>query len=418
MKRGIRIGVKKVACLTGLIAAMLLVQKTDAKAKTPTQNVNGFVSLLNEEESTPTNTENGFEYEILSDGTVKITGCTQIGDIVIPEKIAGKDVTVLAKMLFFGREDITSVYIPSKVKAFGTFDYIFSYCEKLKAITVSAENQQLSSVDGVLFSKDMKILYNYPCSKGGEDYDVPESVETICCTAFAHDYNDDGVYLNKLKKLYIHGMKTVWKTYSFYGCGNMTIYYKLGSEAEKLATYTNDALEEERDAYPLFAQMGEEGGNTPGGEEGGNTPGGEEGGNTPGGEEGGNTPSGEQGGAAPSGDNGSSAPVAEANGNATVDTKIAAPAATTIKKLQKGNKKIVVKWNPVSDVDGYELEYSNSKKFSKSKIKKVSGANKSSLTIKKLKQKKTYYVQIRAYKEIDGIKYYSDWSKTKKVKTK
>lgn len=32
--------------------------------------------------------------------------------------------------------------------------------------------------------------------------------------------------------------------------------------------------------------------------------------------------------------------------------------------------------------------------------------------------KKYYYVQVRTYKTIKGIKYYSGWSSAKKVKTK
>ena len=38
--------------------------------------------------------------------------------------------------------------------------------------------------------------------------------------------------------------------------------------------------------------------------------------------------------------------------------------------------------------------------------------------ISKLKAKKTYYIQVRTYKTVKGTKYYSAWSKVKKVKTK
>ena len=47
----------------------------------------------------------------------------------------------------------------------------------------------------------------------------------------------------------------------------------------------------------------------------------------------------------------------------------------------------------------------------------VKGAKKTTKTIKKLKNKKTYYVQVRTYKSVDGKRYYSKWSKAKKVKT-
>ena len=38
-------------------------------------------------------------------------------------------------------------------------------------------------------------------------------------------------------------------------------------------------------------------------------------------------------------------------------------------------------------------------------------------TIKKLKKKK-YYVQVRAYRTVNGKKIYGDWSKVKSVKVK
>ena len=41
-----------------------------------------------------------------------------------------------------------------------------------------------------------------------------------------------------------------------------------------------------------------------------------------------------------------------------------------------------------------------------------------SKSIKKLKNKKTYYVRIRTYKTVSGKNFYSDWSAAKKVKTK
>ncbi len=39
-----------------------------------------------------------------------------------------------------------------------------------------------------------------------------------------------------------------------------------------------------------------------------------------------------------------------------------------------------------------------------------------SKTVKKLKSGKTYYVQVRAYKVVNGVKVYGKWSKKKKVK--
>ena len=56
----------------------------------------------------------------------------------------------------------------------------------------------------------------------------------------------------------------------------------------------------------------------------------------------------------------------------------------------------------------------------KTKTKNISAtsATVKSGTIKKLTKKKTYYVRVRAYKVINGKKYYCKWSKTNKVKIK
>lgn len=52
------------------------------------------------------------------------------------------------------------------------------------------------------------------------------------------------------------------------------------------------------------------------------------------------------------------------------------------------------------------------------KIVKVNGAGKTSCKIKKLKPKKKYYVQVRAFAKVGGGFYYSDWSSKKAKKTK
>ena len=41
-----------------------------------------------------------------------------------------------------------------------------------------------------------------------------------------------------------------------------------------------------------------------------------------------------------------------------------------------------------------------------------------SVTLRKLKKKRTYFIRIRAYKMADGKKVYGKWSLVKKVKVK
>ena len=91
---------------------------------------------------------------------------------------------------------------------------------------------------------------------------------------------------------------------------------------------------------------------------------------------------------------------------------------TSFSKLKSNKSSISVKIKSVKGVSGYEIRYSTSSKMSKPKTVKLS-SNKVSTSIKKLKSKKNYYVQVRTYKiDSTGAKVYSSWSKTKSIKTK
>ena len=89
---------------------------------------------------------------------------------------------------------------------------------------------------------------------------------------------------------------------------------------------------------------------------------------------------------------------------------------TTLKSVKniKG-RKLTAKWKTVKNADGYQIQYAPNKKFKKAKRKTIKST---SVTIKKLKKKKTYFVRVRAYKLADGKKVYGKWSSVKKVKIK
>ena len=95
------------------------------------------------------------------------------------------------------------------------------------------------------------------------------------------------------------------------------------------------------------------------------------------------------------------------------------PKETSVSKLTAGKKSLKVKIKKVSSqVTGYEIQYSTSKKFTSAKTKKVSSYKTTTVTLKSLKAKKTYYVRVRTYKTVGGKKYYSGWSTYKYKKTK
>ena len=95
------------------------------------------------------------------------------------------------------------------------------------------------------------------------------------------------------------------------------------------------------------------------------------------------------------------------------------PKAVSLNKLTKGDNSFKVSWYKNKyQTTGYQIKYSTNKNFKNAKYKKVKGIKKTSTTVKKLKNKKTYYVSVRAYKVVKGKTYYSTWSKYKTVKTK
>ena len=98
---------------------------------------------------------------------------------------------------------------------------------------------------------------------------------------------------------------------------------------------------------------------------------------------------------------------------------IICPKGTGLKNLSAGKKKMTVKWKKqTAQTTGYQIQYSMKKSMNSAKTKTVKNGNNTSLTIKKLKSKKTYYVRIRTYKKLKGKNYVSAWSKVKSVKIK
>ena len=80
-----------------------------------------------------------------------------------------------------------------------------------------------------------------------------------------------------------------------------------------------------------------------------------------------------------------------------------------------GKYKLKATWKKLTNVSGYQIQYATNKKFKKAKSKTVKST---SVTLKKLKKKKTYFVRVRAYILANGKKVYGKWSSVKKVKIK
>lgn len=98
--------------------------------------------------------------------------CYNLKSVTIPVTIEH-----IGDNAFYDCENLVSIQIPKSVKYIGK--NTFKNCVKLESITVANDNQNFKSVDGVLLSKDGKVLLCYPQNKAGEQFVVPPDVEVV-----------------------------------------------------------------------------------------------------------------------------------------------------------------------------------------------------------------------------------------------
>lgn len=113
---------------------------------------------------------------------------------------------------FLDCEKLKEFYIPASVEKFGLG--VFEECEGLEKITVDENNKNFKSVDGVLYSADMKKLVVCPAASCGSSFTIPSTVETILGSAFS--------YCNALESINIpFGVKNIDSS-AFYECKNLS----------------------------------------------------------------------------------------------------------------------------------------------------------------------------------------------------
>lgn len=81
---------------------------------------------------------------------------------------------VIAGAAFIPCEDLTSIIIPASVISVGEAAL---RCEELSEIIVDEKSEYLTSIDGVLFTKDMSEIVCYPMRKGETSYEIPSGVK-------------------------------------------------------------------------------------------------------------------------------------------------------------------------------------------------------------------------------------------------
>ncbi len=112
---------------------------------------------------------------VTSIGECAFLSCASLSSVNIPDGVIS-----IGEYAFAGCNSLTSIAIPSSVAVIGGSAF---NCDKLTEIIVSDANQNYSSLDGVLFNKEMTELLRFPSKKSGE-YIIPDSVTTIVDSAF------------------------------------------------------------------------------------------------------------------------------------------------------------------------------------------------------------------------------------------
>ena len=129
-----------------------------------------------------------FEFAILDDGTAQIIDYSGLKkEVTIPYYVTNGPgsyykVTRIGNSAFQWERTVTSITIPGSVESIG--QDTFNWCDSLERIDVDTNNLNFSSIDGVLFNKELTNLIRYPEGKTDTTYNIPNGVTSIAQAAF------------------------------------------------------------------------------------------------------------------------------------------------------------------------------------------------------------------------------------------
>lgn len=151
-----------------------------------------------------------YEYQMLEDGTVEITGMTlNRGDITVPAVIDGYKVSSIAPCALQNNDEIknvvvaegirhigdyafqncdnlTRVYLPASIETIG--ENPFQSCDDLETINFQNGNERFTIAGGSLIDVQEQRLIAYPLGREDIQYQIPENVRSIGADAFAYDF--------------------------------------------------------------------------------------------------------------------------------------------------------------------------------------------------------------------------------------
>lgn len=165
---------------------------------------------------------------ILSIGKEAFTDCWKLTDITLPEGLRSIEANA-----FYGCDSLESIHIPSSVTYIDST--AFSRCDGMMAFHVDQSNEAYCADDGVLYSKDMRVLVSFPKGRTGA-FAVPDTVTRIKQEAFS------GAMLTQIA--IPHSVKIIEK-YAFKYCRQLSaveLSYGLESIGEEAFYYCERLL--------------------------------------------------------------------------------------------------------------------------------------------------------------------------------
>lgn len=177
------------------------------------------------------------------------------GEFTIPEQLSFKNkdfkINKISASAFRNCEELISVVIPSTVECIETeetYSYFikeiegnrnpFRDCASLKEINVDSDNEYYKSIEGVLYTKDGKVLLSYPADKKENIYILPKEVEEIYVEAFSSNDNLEAIYVEEGNNRYksVDGVlvDTLEHKLLAYPSGNKSDTYEIPKEIESI----------------------------------------------------------------------------------------------------------------------------------------------------------------------------------------
>ena len=103
--------------------------------------------------------------------------CANLTEIKI-----GKGMKLLGDWVFGGDQKLTRLDLPAGLEEIGGF--VFDNCTALREINVAEGGKHFASVEGVLYSADIKTVYKHPEGKSSANYTLPSTVKKVWTGAF------------------------------------------------------------------------------------------------------------------------------------------------------------------------------------------------------------------------------------------